>query len=247
MHKIIRLAEDQRDMTSDHTPLRIIIFGVGQNAEIAFHYMQFGELTTRLFEVVAFTGDRSFLPTGGLFLDLPVIPFEEKALSDFCSKFSLDPPQIFIPISFSNGNSLRSTKFQTAESWGMTIATFVHPLARISTGVKIGRNCLLGDLTWVGIGTTIGDDTIIRPLTHIGQNCQIGQHCWISAGATLGDNVTVGDYSFVGAGAKIQSGVNIGDENIIALGANITADTYTKQCFLTGLNKLAEPSFKPKI
>jgi sugar O-acyltransferase (sialic acid O-acetyltransferase NeuD family) len=225
----------------------IIVFGLGQNAELAFYYTQFGPQQQRPFEVIAFTCDREYMPEAATFLQLPVIPFDHESILSFWSSLYAETPRLFVPISFNKANTVRADKFKTVKSWGMELVTFIHPMSSITVETKLGENCLIADLVAIQPGTMIGDNTIVRSLSAIGSNCKIGNHCWISAGATLADQVEVGDYSFIGAGSIIESGVSIGENNIIGLGSVITSNTHDGECYLAGVNHRAEKSFVPHL
>ena len=77
---------------------KVIIFGIGQIAEIAHFYLT----SDSEHEVVAFTVDREFME-GDSFHDLPVVAYEKLV--------QIYPPaeyRMFIPISYKKVNKLRA-------------------------------------------------------------------------------------------------------------------------------------------
>src|SRR5260221_13279923 len=79
---------------------RVVVFGVGQWAELAHFYLTHDSPH----EVVAFTIDRAYIDNAE-FAGLPVVPFDEVE--------QLYPPdifQMFIPLSFKKMNHVRREK-----------------------------------------------------------------------------------------------------------------------------------------
>lgn len=68
----------------------------------------------------------------------------------------------------------------------------------IYLGVKIGRDCLIGDGANIREGTTIGD------------RCVIGRHACVSYDCSIGDDVRIQDQANIVGGTRIGSGTFIG-------------------------------------
>ena len=81
---------------------KVIIFGVGQIAEIALFYLK----NDSEHEVVAFTVDSDFLKTDK-FHNLPVIGFDQIE-----KEYPPNDFKMFIPISYNKINQIRAKKFE---------------------------------------------------------------------------------------------------------------------------------------
>jgi len=67
---------------------------------------------------------------------------------------------------------------------------FVHPSARIGTGVVFDPGVVIGERVVVGAGTTLGAHVVLGPDVAIGRNCSIGPNVTI-ARSTIGDRAIV--------------------------------------------------------
>jgi acetyltransferase-like isoleucine patch superfamily enzyme len=79
----------------------------------------------------------------------------------------------------------------------MTIPTFVHPRAEIEDGVEIGP------------GTSIWADVHVRGPARIGRDCIVGEKTYIAYGVEIGDRVKLNAFVYVCTGVTIEQGVMI--------------------------------------
>ena len=95
---------------------RIIVFGVGQWAELAHFYFTHDSPH----EVVAFTVDRDYL-VGDTFHGLPVVAWDdvEQAVPPTAAS-------MFVPISFKRMNHARADKLAEAKEKGYEIVSYVE-------------------------------------------------------------------------------------------------------------------------
>jgi len=87
---------------------RLVLFGTGQNAEVAYYYFKHDSP----YKIVAFTLDREWIERER-FHNLPVIAFDEIE--------NVYPPEnykMFVSISFTNLNILREKKYHEAKGKG---------------------------------------------------------------------------------------------------------------------------------
>lgn len=75
---------------------------------------------------------------------------------------------------------------------------FVHPLAIVDEGARIGA----GTRVWAGAH--------IMPGARVGRDCNVGENCFIEGGVTVGDGVTVKNNVALYSGAEIEDGVFLG-------------------------------------
>ena len=82
------------------------------------------------------------------------------------------------------------------EASGVSSGAFVHPSARLESGVTIDPSAVIGPRAEIGAGTLIGPAAVIGPEVRIGRNCAIG------ASATI-VHALIGDRVMIHAGARI--------------------------------------------
>ena len=85
------------------------------------------------------------------------------------------------------------------EASGVSSGAFVHPAARLESGVTIDPTAVIGARAEIGAGTVIGPAAVIGPEVRIGRNCAIG------ASATI-------VHALIGDGVIIHAGVRIGQD-----------------------------------
>jgi len=108
---------------------------------------------------------------------------------------------------------------------GFYFCTVVHPSARMSRWVELGRGtaitagCVLttqvkvGAHTLVNLNSTIGHDCVIGAYTNINPGCQIsgavkfGEGVYFGTGAVIIQGKSVGEWSVIGAGAVVTSNI----------------------------------------
>jgi len=109
---------------------------------------------------------------------------------------------------------------------------------RLSDGVYVGPNCVIGDDAVLGEGTIILANSYVGPRSVLGSECMIGPTVTILDGMTLGDRVRIHPGTVIGADGfgyapyqgthhKIPQvgGVTIGDD--VEIGACCTIDRAT--------------------
>ena len=82
------------------------------------------------------------------------------------------------------------------EASGVSPSAYVHPSARLESGVTIDPTAVIGPRAEIGVGSTIG------PAAVIGPEVRIGRHCTVGAGATI-VHALIGDGVIIHAGARI--------------------------------------------
>jgi sugar O-acyltransferase (sialic acid O-acetyltransferase NeuD family) len=200
---------------------KIILFGNGQNASLAY-----ANLTQDSpHRVVAFTVDREYIQPGGL-LGLPVLPFEEIE--------TLFPPAshaMFVAISFRRVNRLRAAKVAQAREKGYSLISHVSSRAIVPSGFQPGDNCLIGAAN-IAPFVEIGQNVVIAGGCVIGHHTVIGDHCYLGPGAVVSGSVTLEPYCFIGSGAVIRDRVTIRESSVIGAGAVILEDTVERGVYL---------------
>jgi len=120
------------------------------------------------------------------------------------------------------------------EASGVSSGAFVHPSARLESGVTIDPTAVIGPRAEIGAGTVIGPAAVIGPEVRIGRNCAVGAsatvvHALIGDGVVIHPGVRIGQDGFgylpstAGHGKVPQVGRVI-IQNDVEIGANSAID-----------------------
>jgi UDP-3-O-[3-hydroxymyristoyl] glucosamine N-acyltransferase len=118
-----------------------------------------------------------------------------------------------------------SSLFETS---GVATGAFVHPSARLESGVTIDPGVVIGPRAEIGTGTVINAGAVIGPKVRIGRDCAIGANASIT-NSLIGDRVVVHPGCSIAAGHRkvlqvgrviLQDDVEIGAGTTIDRGAN---------------------------
>jgi sugar O-acyltransferase (sialic acid O-acetyltransferase NeuD family) len=199
---------------------KVIIFGIGQIAEIAHFYLT----NDSEHEVVAFTVDKEFLEKEK-FHNLPVIAYEE-----LIEKYPPSEYKMFIPISYKKVNKLRAEKYADAKAKGYGCVSYISSKATYYN-TPVGENCFIFENNVIQPFTKIGDNCILWSGNHIGHHTTIEDHCFLASHVVVSGSVKIGAYSFIGVNATIRDNIQIGSENVIGAGSLILADTDDRAVF----------------
>lgn len=206
---------------------RIVLFGLGMMAEVAYEHM------TRdgAFEVVAFAVDGDWLERADTSLaeraGVPVVAFE-----DVETRYSPAEHGMFVAMGYHDLNSLRAEKCAQAKAKGYDLVSYVSARADVGPWLKIGENCLILDSVGVQPGATIGNDVWLWNNCLIGHHSSVGDHCWLAAGATLGGKAVIGERCFFGLGATVGGDISIGATSIVGAGAVVTKTAADGSVFI---------------
>ena len=199
---------------------KVVIFGVGQLAEIAQFYIDNDSEHT----VVAFTVDREYVESE-TFHGLPVVPFE-----DICNALPPEDYKMFVPISYKGVNSVRKEKYLAAKDKGYSFISYISSKARYYDS-PVGENCFIFEDNVIQPFTSIGDNCVLWSGNHIGHHSTIKAHCFIASHVVISGGVEIGERTFIGVNATFRDNIKIGAENVIGAGALIMGDTADKQVF----------------
>jgi UDP-3-O-[3-hydroxymyristoyl] glucosamine N-acyltransferase len=85
-------------------------------------------------------------------------------------------------------DSMRPTSLFGSE--GIAPGAFVHPTARLESGMTVDPGAVIGPNAKIGSGTVIGPTAVIGPGVQVGRDCSIGAGCTITH-ALVGDHVII--------------------------------------------------------
>lgn len=192
----------------------IVIFGVGQIAELADFY--FRHDTDH--DVKAFVVDAEYVKEDS-FCGKPVVALE-KIEEDF-------PPgafSAFVAISYSKLNSLRTAKVAALRERGYELASYVSSRATTFPGFAPGANAFILEDNTIQPFVRIGENVTLWSGNHIGHHSVIEDNVFIASQVVVSGNCRIGARTFIGVNATLRDGVTVGARCIIGMGASILED-----------------------
>jgi len=193
---------------------KVVIFGTGQLAEIAYFYLK----NDSQHEIVGFTVDSDFLKKDN-FQNLPVVPYK-----DIINKYPPDKFKFFIPISYKNTNKLRAEKFKDVKKKGYECISYISSKS-IYYNTPVGENCFILENNVIQPFAEIGDNCIIWSGNHIGHHTVIKDHCFLASHVVISGSVEIGEYTFIGVNTTLRDNIKIGKENVIGASSVLLSNT----------------------
>lgn len=193
---------------------KLVIFGLGEIAQVAAHYFQ----TDSDYQVVAFTVDQGYV-TQEEFCGLPAVAFEE--LPD---RYPPEDFALFIAVGYARLNDLRREKYLAAKGQGYQLASYVSSRATILNDEQFGDNCFILENNTLQPFSTIGDNVFLWSGNHIGHHARIGDHCFLASHVVVSGGVVIEDSCFVGVNVTIRDHIRIGRKCLLGAGSIILKD-----------------------
>ena len=211
---------------------RVVIFGVKDFASLAHYYL------TRDSDhaVVGFSVHQSWMPAGGTFEGLPVVPFETVE--------NLFPPNrhcFFAPLSHRNMNRDRKAVFDQITAKGYRCISYISSRATVFAPEAIGSNCFILEDNTIQPFVRIGHNVVLWSGNHIGHHSRIGDHVFFTSHVVLSGHCTVEPFCFFGVNAAVRDGLRIAEGSLIAMSACVVRDTDPWQIY-TGIPARASGS-----
>ncbi|WP_420391424.1 acetyltransferase [Acuticoccus sp.] len=200
----------------------VVIFGIGQLADLAHYYFTTDTART----VAGFTVDAAYVEADQ-HLRLPVAPFEE-----LTRRFPPSEHDMFLPISFKQMNGIRRDRFHAVKDAGYNCATYISSRATTFDNLVIGENCFVFEDNTIQPFVTIGDNCILWSGNHIGHHTRIGDHVFITSHVVVSGACTIGDMCFLGVNATIRDEMVLGPKTLVGMGATILAPTEEGEVWL---------------
>jgi sugar O-acyltransferase (sialic acid O-acetyltransferase NeuD family) len=189
----------------------IVIFGLGQLAEMAHFYFTHDSDH----RVVAFAADRAFVgePT---FLGLPVIAFEEVEQAFPPARYGF-----FVSIGYARLNQLRAEKVAAARSKGYRLASYLSSRATVFPGFEPKENCFILEDNTIQPFAEIGANVTLWSGNHIGHHSVIEDDVFMASHVVVSGCARIGQGSFVGVNVTIRDHITVGRKCILGAGALI--------------------------
>jgi sugar O-acyltransferase (sialic acid O-acetyltransferase NeuD family) len=193
----------------------VVIFGIGQWAELAHFYL----LHDSPHEIVSFTVNRSFM-RGQEYHGLPVVPFEELEKDYPPHRYSM-----FIPISFKKMNHNRADKYREAKQRGYQLISYVSSKATTWPDFQCGDNCFILEDNRIQPFVEIGNDVVMWSGNHIGHHSKIKDHVTLAGSVVISSGCTIEEYCFMAGCSTVREGRVIARETMVGMGVTIQRNT----------------------
>ena len=201
---------------------RLIIFGMGEQAELAYFYFK----NESDYQVCAFTVDQAYMQNNTFLDNLPVIPFEE--IEQKCSPTEYS---VFVAIGYSKVNQIRTQKYRALKCKGYNFASFVSSKAT-NYAQSIGENCFILEDNTIQPFVKIGNNVTLWSGNHVGHHSVIEDHCFITSQVVISGGCTIGESSFIGVNSTLRDHIKIGQSNVIGAACLIQVNTDDKNVFM---------------
>jgi sugar O-acyltransferase (sialic acid O-acetyltransferase NeuD family) len=194
---------------------KVIIFGIGQWAELAHFYLSHDSPH----DVVAFTVNRSYRQSEQS-KGLPVVPFEEVE-----NDYPPDRYKMFIPVSFKRMNHNRADKYCEAKQRGYELISYVSSKATTWPGFRCGDNCFILEDNTIQPFVDIGNNVVMWSGNHIGHHTRIKDHVMITSHVVISGHCTIEEYCFFGVNSTVRDETVVARETLVGMGVTIAKDT----------------------
>jgi len=193
----------------------IIIFGLGELAQLAHYYFEHDSVRT----VAGFTVDQGYVHSAE-FRGHPLVPFERVH-----ERFPPSDFDLFVAIGYDSLNASRARTCAAATSRGYELPSYVSTRASVWPDLVVGANCLIMEANTIQPFVKIGDGVIVWCGSTISHHVEIGDFSFIAAEVTISGGVKIEPHCFIGVNATLREHVTIGRDCIVGAGALILEDT----------------------
>jgi sugar O-acyltransferase (sialic acid O-acetyltransferase NeuD family) len=200
---------------------KLVIIGAGEFAEIAYEYFTHDSN----YEVVAFSAERQYLEQSSLF-NLPVVAFE-----DLEQRFPPDSYWVFVAITFTQLNRVRTRLYQAAKAKGYQCATYISSKAFVWHNAKIGENSFIFENNVIQYHVNIGNNVVLWSGNHVGHRSIIQDNSFLSSHVVVSGYCNIGKNCFLGVNSTLNDKITIGKDCLIASGALLVKDAEENKIY----------------
>lgn len=194
---------------------KIVVFGVGQWAELAHFYLAHDSPH----EVVGFTVDAAYIERNE-YKGLPVVPYDEVDQHYPPAEFKM-----FIPMSFKQMNHVRADRYYDARQRGYELISYVSSKATTFPGFECGDNCFILEDNTIQPFVKIGNNVVLWSGNHIGHHTIIKDHVMITSQVVISGGCVIEPFCFFGVNATVRDETVIARETLVGMGVTIIKDT----------------------
>jgi UDP-N-acetylbacillosamine N-acetyltransferase len=167
-------------------------------------------------DFVGFIDDRADLQGAGV-LGLPVLGDGEWL------KHQAGMTQVAVALGVGD-NFLRKRLAEKCISWGVELATVVHPTASVSGSARLGRGTVVMAQAAINPDAKIGEGAIVNTSAIVEHDVDIGNFANVSPNATMAGASRLGMLSHLAIGASTIPCVSIGAMTIVGAGSVVVRD-----------------------
>jgi len=194
--------------------MKVIIFGCGNIAELAYYYLR----DDTKYDIVAFTINKEYI-VENTFLDLPIVEFE-----NIENIYSPNEYFLFAPISAKYLNKLREKIFNEGKQKGYKFISYISSKALCFTK-EIGENCFILENNVIQYRVKIGNNCILWSGNHIGHHSTIEENVFITSHVVISGMCNIGKYSYLGVNACLKDNIIISPNTVIGMNSCVTKNT----------------------
>ena len=201
---------------------KIIIYGLGDMAEIAHYYLE----NDSEHEVVAFCVNKNSLSENKSFLGLPIVLFD-----DIEDQYSTNKYDFFAPMSSEKMNTVREEVYYSIKKKGYRMISYVSSKAVIYNS-EIGDNCFIQAGNVLHPFTKIGNNVMLWSSNLVGHHGEIKDHVTFASHVAMAGNCTIGENSYLGTNSTLRDGIILAKGTLVGLATAITKNTEEWSVYL---------------
>lgn len=194
---------------------KLLIYGIGETAEIAFEYFTYDSD----YDVVAFVADQKYIKHKSL-LNLPIVPFE-----DVEKQFSPDDYVMFAASTYNKLNRVRALMYKKAKAKNYEMANYISSKAFVWRNVVLGDNVMIFEGNVLQHHVNIGNNVVLWSGNHIGHRTIIEDNVYISSHCVISGFCKIGKNSFLGVNSTFNDNIYIAEDNIVGSGALVVKNS----------------------
>jgi sugar O-acyltransferase (sialic acid O-acetyltransferase NeuD family) len=209
---------------------KVIIFGTGKIAEVAFYYIQ----QNKEYDIVCFTVESEYIKES-LKFGKPIVPYETIE--------TVYPPNqyfFFAPCGGDKLNKFRERIYNTSKALGYKFISYISPDAKVCTD-NIGENTFILENNVIQPYTKIGNNCIIWSGNHIGHHSTIEDHVFLTSHIVISGMCTIGEYSYIGVNTSIKDNTIVAKNTVIGMGSLINKNTESYNIYIGSPAKILKP------
>ncbi|MDR1505081.1 MAG: acetyltransferase [Prevotella sp.] len=193
----------------------LVIVGDGEFAEIAYEYFTYDSA----YNVSSFFVEKNYLKREKL-NGLPVM-----ALEEIDNYFNPSCGKVFVAITNTAMNRVRTRIYRELKRKGYRFATYVSSKSFVWRNVKIGENSFVFEDNTIQYCSEIGNNVVLWSGNHLGHRSVIKDNCFISSHVVISGYCTIGENSFLGVNTAIGDHITVARDNFIRPGSVILKNT----------------------
>ena len=210
---------------------KVIIFGVGENAQLLKYYLENDVNYKDEYKVEAFTLDKNYI-NEKIFMGLPLIPFEEIE-----EHYTPKDFYCFVAVGYKNMNELREKKLFQVKEKGFKTLNYISSKACTYNDLEIGENNFIMDSQVIQPFVKIGNNNVFYGGGVISHHSIIGNNCFFGAGVVIAGGTIIKDNCFIGVNSIISGKVTVEYKTFVSAGGRISKNTKQKGVYITETSK----------